>query len=199
MRPSFLFLIITLCLFNSSPARASGVEVFAKGSVSKNYITHDTFTTNLELSTGFAIALFSQVRLEARYTNNGSLQNRLLISSGTVNAILTDIKTSTTIYSLGLDIDFLSEKSWFQPFIFVGAGYVITSRSYYVQPDASTAAILQSDPTDKGVSGNLGLGFRIRLAHAIAFEIEAFAYGINIHQPNPLVNLYCTVGVRFFF
>lgn len=198
MRRFLLPLILAAGLSLCGAARA-GVEVFGKGSISKNFITSDTFTTSLSLSGGLAISLFPQVRLEARYTNNSELQNQLNVAVGNIIALLSNIQTTTSIYSLGLDIDVLSEKSWFQPFIFVGAGYVVTQRSYYVQANASSPAFYQQDPTDFGISGNLGLGFRLRVARAVAFEVEVFSYAMNLGKPNPLINLYATVGLRIFF
>jgi len=175
------------------------LEVFAKGSVSKNYLAADKWTLTVSVATGLAIVLIPQIRLEARYTSIGSLQNRLDIVSTNVTAILNDIKTQTTIYSLGLDISILSDKHAFQPFIYVGAGYIVTERSYYVRPDEATTATLETEPQRTGVSGNLGAGFRVHFARSAAIEIEAFAYGIDIHKPNPLVNLYGTAGIRLFF
>ena len=80
----------------------------------------------------------------------------------------------------------------------MGGGYIETERSYYYQADATSDASYQKEPKQLGISGNLGAGFRIRLANALAFEVEAFAYGIDVHKPNPLINWYGTVGVRLF-
>ena len=177
---------------------ASAVEVFAKGSVSKNFISEDKFTTSVSATTGIAVELFGGVRIEGRYTNISALQNKLEVVTSTVTVTLSDIKTQTAIYSIGLDIDFLGEKSVFQPFVFVGAGYIQTDRSYYFQVSGVDAVEYAKEPKQAGVSGNLGLGFRLRIARALAFEVEAFGYGIDVDKPNPLVNLYGTCGIRIF-
>lgn len=177
---------------------AAAVEVFAKGSVSKNYISQDKFTISVSATTGVGFELFGGVRIEGRYTNISALQNRLDVVTDTVTVSLTDIKTQTAIYSIGLDIDFLGEKSVFQPFIFIGAGYIQTDRSYYFQVSGVDAVQYAKEPKQAGVSGNLGLGFRLRIARALAFEVEAFGYGIDVDKPNPLVNLYGTCGIRIF-
>jgi hypothetical protein len=181
----------------SMPAHGA-LEIFAKGSVSKSNITSDTNTISVSASTGIAITLIPRVRLEARYTNVSSLQNKLEVKSTTVVGTINDMKTQTTIYSLGLDIDILGKKSAFQPFIFVGAGYLQTDRSYYFTLAGETEAVYAQDPKQSGVSGNLGAGFRILLSNSFAFEVEVFAYGVDIDKPEPLVNLYGTVGFRLF-
>lgn len=184
-----------LGLFLPLPAIA-GLDVFAKGNVSKSHISRDKWEISVSATTGIGISLFSGFRLEGRYTNISSLQNLLVVGSDESSIRLTDIKTQTTIYSLGLDIDLLGETSPFQPFIYVGVGYIQTERSYYAQvAGAGTASYILESP-QKGYSGNLGLGFRIKIARSLAFETEVFAYGIDIDKPDPLVNLYGTVGVR---
>lgn len=188
--------VLLLCL--SLPASARAVEIFAKGSVSKNNISEDRYTTSVTATTGMAFTLLPRIRLEARYTNVSSLQNKLEVTTTTVIGTLNDIKTQTAIYSLGLDIDILGKKSAFQPFIFVGAGYIQTERSYYFTLAGDTDATFQEEPRQTGISGNLGLGFRLALASAFAFEVEVFAYGVDIDKPKPLVNLYGTVGFRLF-
>ncbi len=192
------FLVLATLFTPWHAADAAMLEMFAKGSASKNYLDANHYTLTLSGTAGFGVTLFPMVRLEARYTASGSLQNRLDIVSASVNAILTDIKTETTMYSLGLDIDILGDKYMVQPFVFVGGGYVVSTRSYYVQLDASSPATFITEPTNNSISGNLGAGFRIRIAKSVAFEIEAFAYGMDFKNPNPLVNLYGTVGVRIF-
>lgn len=192
------FLALILLLLGCVPAAHAGVEIFAKGSVSKNNISADTYTVSVSATTGFALELIPRVRLEARYTNVSSLQNKLEVMGASVVGTLNDIKTQTTIYSLGLDIDILGKKSAFQPFIFVGAGYLQTERSYYFTLANSVDSIYSQEPKQHGVSGNLGLGFRLQIAAAFAFEVEVFAYGVDIDKPNPLVNLYGTVGFRLF-
>jgi hypothetical protein len=170
-------------------------EVFAKGSLSKNHIDTDKYILSLSASTGMAITLLPRVRLEGRYTNTSSLQNVLVIDDV---ATLNDVMTQTTIYSVGIDLDILGQQSTFQPFIYVGVGYVETKRSYYVTVPSAPAAYYLQEPVRTGISGNLGAGFRISVARALAFEVEAFAYGVDIHKPNPLINLFGSVGIRIF-
>ena len=194
----FSTLILVGALLAAGSARASSVELFAKGSASKNHISRDNYTVNVSIATGVGVTIVQGLRIEGRYTNNGSLQNRLDVNSGPASFILNDIKTSTTIYSLGFDLDLLGPKWMVQPFVYVGGGYVITERSYYVRPDEVTPAVFREEPKQTGISGNLGVGFRVRLAKSLAFEAELFAYGIDVHRPNPLVNLYGTIGIRIF-
>src|SRR5690606_346002 len=104
----------------------------------------------------------------------------------------------TSIYSLGLDFDLLGPQSAFQPFIYVGVGYVETKRSYYFLEEDGDEPVFLRDPTQTGVSGNVGLGFRLKLANSVAFELEAFAYAVNIHRPNPLLNIFGSAGIRLF-
>lgn len=181
-----------------SLADASGFEIFAKGLAAKTYLDTDKWTTSVSASGGFGFALIPALRIEARYTNISSLQNKLALESTEVTVTLNDIKTETVIYSVGLDVDFLSEKSAFQPFIFVGVGYIETTRSYYYRVSEAEKASYLKEPLKHGVSGNFGLGFRLRLARTLAFEAELFGYGIDIHKPQPLINLNGTVGVRLF-
>jgi hypothetical protein len=178
------------------PSFASTFEVFAKGSLSKNHIDDDNFILSLSASTGLAITLLPRVRVEGRYTNTSSLQNNLVIDNV---ATLTDVMTQTAIYSVGMDFDILGQGSAFQPFIYVGVGYVETKRSYYVTLNGATDSFFIPEPVQTGISGNLGAGFRVSVARAIAFEAEAFAYAVNIHKPNPLLNLFGSVGIRVYF
>ncbi|NBX68389.1 MAG: hypothetical protein EBR01_05430, partial [Proteobacteria bacterium] len=102
------------------------------------------------------------------------------------------------IYSVGLDIDILSEKYTVQPFVFLGAGYIESNRSYYVTPVGSSSASLVTEPMTRGISANVGAGIRIRIAKTIAFEVEAYGYGLDPQKPNPLINLYGNAGIRLF-
>ncbi|MFM8314396.1 MAG: hypothetical protein ACKOA8_08940, partial [Deltaproteobacteria bacterium] len=126
--------IITLCisliLTFCSISQAHLLEVFAKASASKNFTDEDRYTVSVSGATGLALLLIPQVRIEGRYTVVSSLQNRLDVGSPSVIATLNDIKTETNIYSVGLDIDLLSDKNSIQPFVFVGAGYIVSDRSY---------------------------------------------------------------------
>lgn len=195
---SMRILIVLIGVLVAGMARGESVEVFAKGSLSRNYISRDSWTISVSATTGLGLALFPGVKIEGRYTNISSLQNTLTLATDTTNVTLTDMKTQTVIYSVGLDISFLGESSPFQPFLFVGMGYLETERSYYLSETGVAPAIYVKEPKQLGVTGNLGLGFRIRIAKSLAFEIEAFAYGMNINKPNPLVDLYGTVGIRLF-
>jgi hypothetical protein len=188
-----------LCVVLPSAARANGFEVFAKGSVSKNYIANDEWEVSVSGSTGLAIVLIPQIRIEGRYANISSLQNKLVAAASSTALTITDMKTTTSVYSVGIDLDILGDRHAFQPFLYVGAGYLDTERSYYVQAssDPSTVAFIQ-EPHNRGISGNLGAGFRIAIARTIAFEVEAFAYALDLKDPNPLINWTGTVGVRLF-
>jgi hypothetical protein len=168
--------------------------------VSKNYITNDEWEVDVSGSTGIAVTLIPQLRIEGRYSNITSLQNKLTLGNGAVAFTITDMKTTTNVYSLGFDLDVLSDKYAIQPFLYVGAGYIDTQRSYYqqVSTDPTGTATYVPEAVKHGVSGNLGAGFRIRIARALAFEIEGFAYGIDLKNPNPLINWTGTVGIRLF-
>ena len=194
--------IITLCvalaLFFPSFCQAHLLEVFAKASASKNYTDEDRFTVSVSGGTGLALLLIPQVRIEGRYTVVSSLQNHLDVGSPSIIATLNDIKTETNIYSVGLDIDILSDKYPIQPFVFLGAGYIVSERSYFLTPAGSPSATLISEPKTMGISANAGAGIRIRIAKSIAFEVEAYGYGLDPHRPNPLINIYGNAGIRIF-
>ena len=189
--------IFIFCLFAwlaISPT-SQAFEVFGKGSVSKNMLDTNTYVLNISASGGLAFNLFGGGRVEARYTDYSSLQNSLPIQG---TGTLTNIVTQTDLYSVGIDIDILGDKSSFQPFIYLGAGYVVTRRSFYFTPQASSIATPLADPIQAAITGNLGLGFRLVIAKRLAIEIEAFGYASNITQPNPLLNLSGSAGVRLF-
>ena len=196
MPTPFKVLLLLAAIVLSSQAHA--IEFFGKGSVSKNYLAVDNSTMSVSMTGGVALQLFSAIRLEARYTNISSLQDKLDVVAGTQLVTLSAIKTQTTIYSIGVDISFLSEKSWFQPFIYVGAGYIETERSYYVSLNDGGDTPLITEPKQQGVSANGGIGFRLRIANHLAIEVEAFAYATDIQKKNPLINVYGTAGVRIF-
>jgi hypothetical protein len=191
-----LFLGISTIIGSSAHA-ASGMEVFAKGSVSKSYIERDSYTVSVSATAGIAVTILPRIRVEGRYTNISSLQNRLNIGSPTVVGTVSDMKTQTALYSLGIDIDILGDKAAVQPFIFVGIGYIVTERSYYYTPNGGTANYF-AEPMSKKISGNGGAGFRVRLARSVAFEIELFGYAMDVDQPGPLINLYGTAGIRIY-
>ncbi len=184
--------------FLASPSAEAGLELFGKGSFSKSYFSEDSYILSVSGSGGAAITLFTGIRLEGRYTNSTSLQNVLSFSSGAFSGRLNDVLTQTAIYSVGVDFDLLGKQSTFQPFLYVGVGYVKTDRSYYFLDEGSATSYYIQEPTQTAISGNLGLGFRLYLANSIALEAEAFAYGMNIHLPRPLVNLLGSVGIRLF-
>jgi len=190
--------ILCLVLFAGLTSSASALELFGKGSISKNYLAADKNTISVSLTGGFGFSLLPFMRVEARYTNISTLQNKMDIVTTNVVGILSDIKTQTAIYSVGLDFQFLNEKSAFQPFIYIGAGYIETERSYYFTESNSSFSDYYSEPKQLGISANAGVGFRLRLAKSLAFEVEAFAYAIDIQKPNPIPNLYGTAGLRIF-
>jgi hypothetical protein len=189
------FICLVCCSLSFAASDSSVFELFAKGSASKSYISLDNNTISVSATAGLAITLIPRVRLEGRYTNITSLQNSLSIANvGTLN----DIKTETFIYSAGLDIDILGTKSAFRPFIYLGAGYLESKRSYYFTLSGENDSIFHSEPKETGISANVGLGFRLIIAKALAFEIEVFGYAMDVDKPQPLVNLYGTAGVRIF-
>lgn len=178
----------------------SAVEFFVRGSASKNNLSPSIYTLTVSGSAGFALGLLPGIRLEARYTNNTSLQNQLEINNSSATGYLNDIFTQTSMYSLGLDINFLSERSVFQPYIYLGGGYVETARSYYYVNGTSDMGteLYYEDPIQQGASLNVGLGFRLRIIEAVAFEAEAFAYFVDPQKPIPIINLMGQLGIRVF-
>lgn len=189
---------VFLTLFPVASAHASVMELFARGSVSKNFLTSSSYIVSVSGAAGIAFTLIPRVRLEGRYTNASSLQNQLSITSGSITGTLNDIMTQTAIYSVGIDFDLLGQKSAFQPFIYLGAGYVETSRSYYFLESGGSTSVYLKDPTRTGLSANVGLGFRLRIVDAFALEAEAFAYAVDVNRPNPLINVFGSVGIRIF-
>src|SRR3989338_5569447 len=113
--------VMLLVLIWSAPSVARGVEVFAKASLSKSNISRTEYVSSFSGSTGLAFALFSTVKLEGRYIFMYELRNLLTYTADTY---LSDLRTSMNIYSVGLSIDILSEKHAFQPYIYMGGGYV---------------------------------------------------------------------------
>lgn len=197
------YFLVALCAATSFCERAKSqtLEVFAKASASKNHLSRDSYTVSISGATGLAILVIPQVRIEGRCTVISQLQNKQevyvpLTDGSTVAATVTDNISQTNIYSVGFDIDLLSDKHSFQPFVYIGAGYIETRRHYKLTAGSTTVSV--EEPKSNGVSGNLGAGFRIRIARSIAFEIEAFGYGQDVHKPNPLVNLYGSAGIRIF-
>jgi hypothetical protein len=107
-------------------------------------------------------------------------------------------KTTTSIYSLGVDISFFGETSSFQPYIYVGVGWVGNERSYYYLEPSSASLVLARDPSQSGISANGGIGLRLRLATSIALEFEVYGYVTDVTTKNPLLNLSGTAGIRIF-
>ncbi len=186
--------LLLLCVISASAW--GGIEVFSKGSLSKNYFDQNTWTVNLSITAGIGFKLIPGLRIEGRYTNVSGLQNRMVLQNG--GGTLTDIKTETHIYSMGLDIDFLGEASAIQPFCFLGAGYIGISRSYYYQLQGASSANFYQEAPRSEISGNVGLGVRLRIAKSLALEIEAYGYIIDIDKPDRLINYFGTAGVRVF-
>lgn len=183
-------------LFLGSLTYGSQVDLFGKGSVSNNLISQGNSTKEVSLSGGMAVSLFRGVRLEGRYTNISTLQSKLEVVSRSIVGTLSSIKTETAIFSVGLDIEFLSEKNPFQPFIYIGAGHIETSRSYYFTPSGEPSSSYYSEPKQIGLSANGGLGIRLRVVKNLALELEVFAYAMNVEQPSPLINYMGTAGIR---
>src|SRR4051812_32329214 len=103
--PRHLALWVALGLsLSSEPARATSMEIFARGSMSKNFLSTSSYIISVSAATGVAFTLIPRLRLEARYTNASSLQNQLDISTPGISGTLSDVLTQTSIYSLGLDI-----------------------------------------------------------------------------------------------
>lgn len=188
-------LAVTLFIAGGLSACANAIDLFGKGSVSKSYLAADSSTISVSLTGGIAFQLLPFIRVEGRYSNIATLQNKLSLETASVSGTLSDIHTQTTIYSGGLDIDFLSDKYIIQPFIYLGVGYIESERSYYFTLQGSNTSQYFSDPKQTGITGNAGAGFRIHFAKRFALELEAFGYATDLKSPN-LVNIYGTAGVR---
>ena len=198
MRIIGLLALATMLLLYPLSAHAQFLELFAKGSVSKNNTSDSEYQTTVSGSAGIAFTVIPRVRLEARYTNNTSVQNQLVVPVSGGSVTLNNIMTETSILSAGIDVDLLGDKYWVQPFIYVGAGYVTTSRSYYYFIDPTAQPNFVQEPKRNDLSGSLGAGIRVHIARAVALEFEVFAYGIDFQNPNPLTNAYGTAGLRIF-
>lgn len=174
---------------------ARGAEVFAKGNVSKSFVSSsgNSYVFTVAGSTGLAFALFSQVRIEGRVMVRYSEQNQLPDNT------LKDIVTQTNIYSLGLDIDILNDKHTIQPYIYIGGGYIESMSNYTLNYDTTTYA-KGTKFTDKkyGPSANGGIGFRVKIGRSCAFEVEGYAYAQDIDKPHPLIDWTGSVGIRFY-
>jgi hypothetical protein len=138
--------------------------------------------------------LIPQVRLEGRYTIQNQYQNKLTLSASDV---LTNFKVQTAIYSVGLDISLANQRSTFIPFIFCGAGYAETVRTYDYTNTLGGSTIPGTDRRI-GLAGQMGLGIRWRIAKSAAIEIEANAYSIDFYKPGALVDVNGNAGIRFY-
>lgn len=189
-----LFLLVQgIFLFQSTDAFAHSAEVFAKGNVSKSFVSSsgDSWVFTVAGSTGLAFLLFPQVRIEGRFMVRYSEQNQMSDTYGRV--LWEDIKTQTNIYSVGLDIDLLSDKHTIQPFIYIGGGYIESMSTANFLVDGTASVTKRYGP-----SANGGLGFRVKLGRSVGFEVEAFAYAQNIDKKNPLIDWTGSVGIRFY-
>lgn len=189
------FLVLLGCLFStrSQTLFAHSAEVFAKGNVSKSFVSSsgDSWVFTVAGSTGIAFLLFPQVRVEGRFMVRYSEQNKM--TDSTNSPLWSDITTQTNIYSAGLDIDILSDKHAIQPFIYIGGGYIesMSNFTYVANGERYTSK-------KYGPSANGGLGFRVKLGKSVGFEVEAFGYAQDIHKKNPLIDWTGSVGIRFY-
>lgn len=182
------------CLLWMAPSWA-GLELFGKAAYSKSNISDVKYTQNISGAAGLAITLIPQLRLEGRYTVQNQYQNRLELNS---LYTLTNFKTQTTIYSAGLDISLFDARSTFQPFIYLGGGYVEVTRAYDITDLTQGVTEHDTEPMRTGIAGQVGLGFRWKVGRSAALEIEAFGYMIDPHKPGALLDIYGTAGLRFF-
>jgi hypothetical protein len=120
---------LLVSLFSPGIAKADVMEIFARGSISKNYIRVDNFTLNVTGAVGLAFLVIPRVRIEGRFTGISALQSKMDITIGATSGTLYDVKSETAIYSAGVDFDLLGPTAAFQPFFYVGGGYIETSRS----------------------------------------------------------------------
>ena len=171
------------------------VDLFGKATLTKNNLT-DGSITSLSGTVGTAIEIFKNVKLEARYGMISSLQDKLELGAPVVIATVESMKTETSMIVLGLDIDIGSDKNSVQPFVYLGMGYLETKRSYYLTAGSETT--YRTDPIRTGITGNLGLGFRIRLAKSIALEVEALAYASDVTKSVPIIDWSGNCGLRIF-
>lgn len=193
--PTLIRSLVVLGLGLSCAAQATAFEIFARGSISKNSINENSYVVSLNAATGVAFTLLPQIRLEARYTNNTSLQNYMALQSGAIH----DLRNQTSIYSVGVDLDIMGPQSTFRPFIYVGVGYVRTERNYYFLETGETEYLFFTEPVQTGISINAGAGFNLKISDVIALELEAFAYAIDAHTNHPLINMLGSAGIRLYF
>lgn len=185
-----LFAIILVSKSYGGPA----FEIFGKAAYYRNNLGVNQYSQTISGATGIAIILIPQIRLEGRYTVQNQYQNRLTLSASDV---LTNFRVQTAIYSVGLDISLAGQRSTFVPFIFCGAGFAESVRTW----DYTNTVLGQTTPgTDKrtGLAGQMGLGIRWRIAKSAAIEIEANAYSIDFYKPGALVDMNGNAGIRLY-
>ncbi|NDC24822.1 MAG: hypothetical protein EBZ49_11960 [Proteobacteria bacterium] len=170
------------------------MEFFGKASYSKTNLGAQQYLQSLSGSTGIAIMLIPQVRIEGRYTLQNQYQNMLTLSALDV---LTNIKVQTAVYSAGLDIALAGERSTFVPFFYFGAGYAETLRTWDYT-DLNTNTTTPGEDQRTGLAGQVAFGVRWRVSKGVAFELEANAYSINFYKPGALVDVSGNAGLRFF-
>jgi len=188
---------MALCAFLLVSLRgwtAPALEVFGKASYNRTNLGSAQYLQSLSGATGVAIVLIPQIRLEGRYTLQNQYQNILSLSSSDV---LTNIKVQTAVYSVGLDIALAGERSTFIPFLYFGAGYAQTVRTWDYT-DLNTSVTTPGEDQRIGLAGQMALGVRWRMAKSVAFELEANAYSINFYKPGALVDVSGNAGLRFF-
>lgn len=187
--------ILSVLFLGIRPALAGpAFEVFGKAAYSRTNLGVDQYTQTLSGATGMAVILIPQIRLEGRYTLQNQYQNRLSLSASDV---LTNFKVQTAIYSIGLDISLAGQRSTFVPFVFFGAGYAESVRTW----DYTNTLLGQTTPgTDRrtGLAGQMGLGVRWRIAKSAAIDIEANAYSIDFYKPGALVDVSGNAGIRLY-
>lgn len=187
--------ILSVLFLGISPAWAGpAFEVFGKAFYSRNNLGVNQYTQTISGATGMAVILIPQIRLEGRYTLQNQYQNKLSLSA---SDILTNFKVQTAIYSIGLDISLAGQRSTFVPFVFFGAGYAESVRTW----DYTNTLLGQTTPgTDRrtGLAGQMGLGVRWRIAKSAAIDIEANAYSIDFYKPGALVDVSGNAGIRLY-
>lgn len=187
-----IFLLISV--FSGITLAGPGFEVFGKAAYYKNNLAANQYSQTISGATGIAIILIPQVRLEGRYTSQNQYQNRIGLSA---TDVLTNFKTQTSIYSVGLDISLAGQRATFVPFVFCGAGFAESIRTWDY---TNTIVGVTSPGTDKrtGLAGQMGFGIRWRVANSAAVEIEANAYSIDFYKPGALVDVNGNAGIRFY-
>lgn len=185
---------VLFALFSFPIYAGPAFEVFGKAAYYKNNLGPNQYSQTAAGSTGIAIILIPQIRLEGRYTLQNQYQNRLSLSS---TDVLTNFKVQTTIYSVGLDISLAGQRASFVPFIYCGAGYAESVRTW----DYTNTIVGNTSPgTDRrtGLAGQAGLGIRWRVAKSAAVELEGLAYSIDFYKPGALIDISANAGIRLY-